>query len=56
MPPYTCQLCRKSYTRYDALTRHMKAINSEKEADDYEQETKKMDIKKTKRYSPGPGI
>ena len=50
MPPYTCQICRKSYTRYDALTRHMKATHSEKENDDYEQWTKDSEVNKTKRY------
>ena len=50
MPPYTCQICRKSYTRHDSLSRHMKARHSEKEDDDYEQRDEESDVKTTKRY------
>ena len=50
MPPYTCQICGKSYTRHDSLSRHMKARHSEKEDDDYEQGIEESDVKKTRRY------
>ena len=48
MPPYTCQICRKSYTRYDSLSRHVRARHSEKEDDDYEQGAEESDVKRLK--------
>ena len=50
MQPHTCQICRKSYARFDSLTRHKRARHSEKEDDDYEQDDEESDGKTTKRY------